>query len=255
MKRGMLGRMMMICGLAIAVPVACSPAPPQQRPEPAARAAPAWSRPPVILSVRMEGTNLIFTGAADPGARVVLRSGSGAAHAAAADDQGRFEIRMAAPQDDQLLSPEIQVGQDTAPAPDRLLILAGGRGPIAVLRAGGPTRRLDDAPTLGAIDSDGRARLASGRSPTPKVPVEIVAGGQTLRVTPDAAGRWNAMLGQAGDSGEVRVDGRTYIWPGAGAAGTELHVERAGQGWRVGWSGPANARQITWLPDPRGERR
>jgi hypothetical protein len=179
----------------------------------------------------------------------VLRGESGAAYAAAANDQGRFEIRMAVPSGDLLLRPETQVGQDAAPSPDRLLILAGGRGPLAILRPGGATRRLDAAPALGAVDSDGGARLASGRVQTPATPLVVATGGETVRVTPDAAGRWSLMLTPAGGSDEIRVDGQTFLWPGVGGSGEGLQVERAGQGWRIGWPGPSGGRQTTWLPD------
>lgn len=209
-----------------------------------------WVRPPAIAAVQRAPAGLVFTGMAEPGARVVLRSESGTAYAAVANGAGRFEIRMVMPPGDLLLRTETQVGQDAAPSPDRLLILAGGRGPIAVLRAGGPTRRLDAAPALGAIDSDGRMRLASGRSSTPDRPVQVVVGGVTMPVTPDADGRWSLVMGPPAGRDQVRVDGAAFDWPGDGTTGEGLLVERAGRGWRVVWSGPAGARQSTWLPDP-----
>ena len=191
MKRAMLGKAGTAAFL-VALMTACNaPAPPQRAEAPDA-AASGWTRPPAILSVRRASASLVFTGEAEPGTRVVLRNDSGAAYAAAADGRGRFEIRMAAPAGDLWLQPETQIGQDAAPSPDRLLIVAGGRGPIAILRSGGPTRRLDRAPVLGAVDSDGRMRLASGPA-TGTVPIEVQAGGESVRVTP-AAGRWSLML-------------------------------------------------------------
>src|SRR5690606_14778237 len=134
---------------------------PEGRESPAAAA--GWTRPPMIRAVQRLPDALVFKGEAEPGARVVVRSEAGPAHAAAAGGSGTFEIRIAPPTGDVLLRPETQVGQDAAPSPDRLLIVAGGRGPIAILRAGGPTRRLDRAPALGAVDSDGSMRLVSGQ--------------------------------------------------------------------------------------------
>ena len=249
MKRAMFGKAALTCVLASLALAACSPAPREPAAEPRQPTVSGWTRPPVIESVRRVGPSLIVAGAAEPGARVVLRSDSGAAHAAAADDRGRFEIGMAAPSETLLLRPETQVGQDAATSPDRLLILAGGRGPIAVLRPGGATRRLDAAPALGAVDGDGAARLASGRVQTPTAPLSVAAGGETLRVAPDAAGRWSLMLPPAGEGDEIRIDGQTFLWPGGGAPGSGLEVERAGLGWRVRWPGPSGGRQTTWLPD------
>jgi hypothetical protein len=250
MKRAMLGKAtaMLIC---VANAACTSPAPQAaDKAEPPATAG-GWTRPPMIGAVQRVSGGLVFSGRAEPGVRVVLRSDSGPAHAAAADDQGRFEIRMTAPAGDLVLRPETQVGQDAAPAPERLLIVAGGRGPVAILRAGGATRRLDRAPALGAVDSDGRMRIVSGRSASAGVPIELQAAGESGRVTPEPSGRWSLVLMPSAGPDEIRVDGRTFVWPGEGArrADEGTQVERAGNGWRVVWSGPAGGRQTTWLPD------
>lgn len=246
MKRAMLGKAGTAAFL-VALTAACNaPAPPQRAEAPDA-AASGWTRPPAILSVRRVSTSLVFTGEAEPGARVVLRNDSGAAYAAAADGRGRFEIRMTAPAGDLWLQPETQIGQDAAPSPDRLLIVAGGRGPIAILRSGGPTRRLDRAPALGAVDSDGRMRLASGHAAGPE-PTVVSAGGEAVRVTP-AAGRWSLMLRPANGPDEIAVGGARFAWPGESGSGAVPRVERAGQGWRAVWTGSGGARQTTWLPD------
>lgn len=245
MKRAMSGKTAMAIPACLAL-AACSPSDTPQAPRAEAEAPAGWTRPPTIASVQGSQGSLVFTGQAEPGARVVLRNDSGAAYAAAADDRGRFEIRMAAPTGDLLLRPETQVGQDAAHSPDRLLIVAGGRGPIVILRPGGPARRLDRAPALGAIDSDGRMRLASGRSLSA---VDLQAGGESGRVIPDSSGRWSLALAPSAGPDEIRVGVRTFAWPGEGAAEAILRVERAGEGWRVVWAGPAGARQSTWLPD------
>ena len=254
MKRAMFGKAAM-AAMACVASAACSPAPAPQLETPSVQVAGGgWTRPPMIRSVQRVPAGLIFTGQAEPGARVVLRSDSGPAYAAAADDRGEFQIRMTAPAGDLLLRPETQVGQDAAPAPERLLIVAGGSGPMAILRAGGATRRLDRAPAVSAVDSDGRMRLVSGRSTPGGPPIDLQAGGETGRVTPDASGRWSLVLTTSAGPDEIRVGGRTFIWPGEGARGesagnTGHRVERAGVGWRVVWSGPAGGRQTTWLPD------
>jgi hypothetical protein len=254
MKRAMFDKAAMAVLFCVAN-AACSPPAPAPVAADKGRASAAlggWTRPPMIRSVQRISGGLVFSGEAEPGTRVVLRSDSGPAYAAAADDQGRFEIRMVAPTGDLLLRPEIQVGQDAAPAPERLLIVAGGRGPVAILRAGRATQRLDRAPALGAVDSDGRMRLVSGRSTPDGVPIDLQAGGESGRVTPDASGRWTLVLTPSVGPDEIRVGGRAFVWPGEGAGNADgvNRVERAGAGWRVVWSGPAGGRQTTWLPDP-----
>ena len=231
----------------------CSPSEPGETVRPEAVAGTGWVRPPVIRQVRLAQASLIFSGEAEPGARVVLRGGEGAAYAAAADDQGRFEIRMVAPAQAVLLRPETQVGQEAAGSPDRLLVLAGGRGPIALLRSGGPTRRLDPGPALDAIDSDGLSQTASGRA-APGTVVRIEAGGEAIAARSDASGRWSVMLGRTAPGEPIRVGGTEFVWPGPGAADDGLRVDRTGAGWRVAWSGPGDARQWTWMPDAPGAR-
>ena len=119
-----------------------------------------------------------------------------------------------------------------------------------VLRPGGPTRRLDAAPALGAIDSDGRMRLASGRTAVGKVRIEVQSGGETVQVAPDAEGRWSVLLPPRDGPEPIRVDGRELLWPGEAAGSGDLTVERLDSGWRIRWTGPGRAAQTTWLPAP-----
>jgi len=93
-------------------------------------------------------------------------------------------------------------------------------------------------------------RLASGRAAAGTRVVEVQSGGETIQVAPDETGRWSVILPARGGPDPIRVDGREFVWPGdtGGEAGL-LGVDRLEGGWRIRWSGPAAARQITWLPD------
>lgn len=233
---------------AAALTAACTPGAPDPG-EADAEASRQWTRPPAIGSVRRTGPALTVAGTADPEARVVLRGDDGTAFAATADSRGRFEVRVPAPARHLLLRPETQVGQDAASSPDQLLILAGGQGPVAVLRTGGPTRRLDSAPVLGAIDGDGRMRLASGRVAAGTEVVEVRNGPETIQVSPDAAGYWSVILPASGGPDPIRIDGREFVWPGPTGGDGSLSVDRMDAGWRIGWTGTGGARQTTWLPD------
>lgn len=201
-----------------------------------------WAIPPRIDSVVRAQATLIFKGQAQPGGRVVLRSSDGAAYAVVADDKGGFDIRMVAPAGSVMLTPETQVGQEASPAPQRLIVLDGGRGPIALLTPGAPARRLNATPSLGAVDADGRSVLVSGRSaPGADVSVQIDdRAAVAVRAGPD--GRWSLTVDGVG-ARRIAVEGDVFAYPGAGPAG------RAGEGWRVDWAAPDGARQSTWLPD------
>jgi hypothetical protein len=98
------------------------------------------------------------------------------------------------------------------------------------------------------VDSDGRMRMASGRAAN-SAPVLVQAAGDSVRVTPDAKGRWSLTLGPADGPDEIQAGGTGFAWPGEAGGGASPRVERAGQGWRVVWTGSGGARQSTWLPD------
>jgi len=210
--------------------------------QPAAR---SWVAPPRLDTVgRGDGGSLIFQGRAERGARIALRDPSGAAFATSADDQGRFELRMAAPQADLLLTPEVQLGQEASPSPERLLVLAGGAGPVALVSPGAPARRLDRPGPLASVDSDGQGLLLSGAAQPHEV-IMVTVDGQAFQTRADSAGRW-LVSGPEAAAADVQVGGRIYAYPGpvGGSA-----ASRAGQGWAVAWTAPDGARQWTWLPD------
>lgn len=148
-------------------------------------AALAWDQPPRIDGVVRQGEAVIVRGTAGPGSRVVLRGMDGSATAAAADGQGRFEIRLAVPAGDVLLTPEVQNGEVGAPSPERLVILTGG--PIALLSPGEPARRLDPAGPLDAVDADGLVMVLGGRVAGAQPAVTI--DGAAMPVTASRAGR------------------------------------------------------------------
>jgi hypothetical protein len=235
MKRAM-------AAIALLALLACSDPPP--RPGPAGADERGWTQPPRIDAVQPTASGLSVRGQAAPGARVVLRAETGPAFAASADEAGRFDVRVAASSEHLLFSPEVRIGERAAPAPGLLLILAGGRGPTAVLEPGRPAQRLDAAGPLDAIDSDGRAWSASGRA-RPGAQVTLGTPGGSVQATAGRGGRWSVSVPGAPAAGEVSVGAARFAWPGPGPGGSDrLAVTRAGQGWRVDW--PA---QSTWLPD------
>lgn len=206
-----------------------------------------WAAPPRIESVSRTAGGLTVSGHAAPNARVVLRGADGAAFAASADGGGRFDIRMTAPAGDLLLIPETQTGQDAAPAPERLLILGDGQGPIALLTPGAASVRLDGAGALGAVDSDGRFLALSGQAQAGSS-VRITVDGRPGAVAQaDAGGRWTAVVGSSTGPARLGVGPRIYDFPGDG--GATAQAARSGAGWRLAWEVPAGGRQITWLPD------
>jgi hypothetical protein len=210
-----------------------------------------WIMPPAVTGVTGDGTELVVAGQADPGGRVVLRTPEGRAYAAVADAAGAFEVRLTAV-NGMVLTPEAQLGQETVPAPERLLIMDAIRGTAVLLSPGGGSRRLGAAPLLSSVDFDGRAVILSGHAaPDSQVGVEIPGRGP-VQIKADAVGRWRIGLDGAVPS-EVRVEGRAFaipalsvdaVSPGSAAI---LRVERD-DGDLLKWYAPDGAPQTSWLP-------
>ena len=209
-----------------------------------------WTAAPRVLAVEAQGQGVVIRGDAPPGARVVLRGDQDVAFAAGADQAGRFELRVNGLTSPILMTPEVQVGQTSAPGPERLLLVGDGQLLAALLVEGGPSRRLSAGPMLDAVDGDGRGLVASGRG-QPGARIKVAADRHAaMEVEVDRAGRWTAVLPNVGD-GAVRivVDSASFTYPGPAAASGLGLIERAGAGWRVNRSLSASARQTSWFPD------
>lgn len=206
-----------------------------------------WTRPPSIQTVTTENDSLVVSGLAEPAGRVVLRGESGVAYGSVADADGGFRIRVPVRAETLLLRPETQVGQDSAASADRLLVVAGSGAPIALLRQGSATRRLDRPLRLGAVDNDGRVTVASGIASSPII---VEAGGRQTTVRPDPSRRWDAVVELGAGGGAIQAGDQISLWPGAGAEqDSDPVAQRAGEGWRVIWETSPGVMQSTWLPD------
>lgn len=225
---------------------ACSA--PAQQPVLTPPEASTWVTTPMIKAAERARDGLILRGVTAPSGRVVVRASGGVAYATSADGQGRFVLRIDPPATDTLFVVETQNGQEAAPAPYRLLMTRDPNGPIALLTPGGPSLRLDRAGPLDVIDSDGRARLASGRvAPRGTVALTVNDGAELdLRAGPD--GRWVAPMAEASS---VSVGGRRYEGPAqvGVSASAPLTVTAASGGSLVVWSTTRGAAQSSWFPD------
>lgn len=155
MKRSIVVICLSMVSVCILGAVGCSPEPSQPR----GRAAQSgWTLPPSIEAAERQGTSLRIRGRAAPAGRIVLRGAGSTAYAVSADDQGRFEVRIAVPSTDTLFVIETQSGQVGFPAPYRLLVSTHPTGPIALVGSGVSSIRLDITQGLDVVDSDGGRR-------------------------------------------------------------------------------------------------
>ncbi len=211
-----------------------------------------WVTAPVIDSVARTAGSLLLRGHARPGSRIVVRGEDGTAFAVGAGDDGRFDIRMRPPQTDVFYVIEVQTGQDAVPSPFRLLVPGDPGGPIALIAAGSPTRRLDPGAGLDVVDSDGRSRIASGRA-APRTTISVEVDGRSpLTTTTDKEGRWSVGLdGRSDGPVTISVAGQSYVYPGVEPPDGETgRLVVAGQGRAVRWSLSETAQQTSWFPDP-----
>lgn len=238
-------RSICICLFAAGV-TGCSS--PEWREAGGSAAASEWSATPAIATVARSGEGVRISGVTEPQGRVVLRTLDGTAYATGSDSDGRFAVMMPAPSVDTLLVIEGQRGEATARAPHELLVVAAPVGPAALLADGAPTRRIDTAGPLDAIDSDGRVLTASGRA-APRTDVRLRIDGRppiTARAGPD--GRWSTPLPVSGSGPlELAIDERRYAYPGPGASSDPL-VQPAGEGWRAVRRLGGTSWQSSWLP-------
>lgn len=207
-----------------------------------------WAATPRINSVLPQPSGgALVRGVAVPGARVVLSGKEGPAVAVSADAQGLFELQVAATSIGGLLTPEIQIGQDTTPGPQQLLITGEDERLAVLLTQGGASLRLTPGPVLDVLDGDGRGLVASGRT-KPGRQIVLRAGGGQAEAVADRTGRWTIVVPIIGDQAAViQVDGHDFHYPGPGQPSDR--AERAGQGWRITRQLSGVARQTSWLPD------
>lgn len=216
-----------------------------------ATAGSGWIMPPAVQAVAVQGAELVVSGLADPGGRVVLRTPAGRAYAAVADAEGAFEVRLAAV-DGLVLTPEAQLGQDAVPAPERLVVLEAARGTAVLLSPGGTSRRLGERPLLASVDQDGRAMILAGWArPDTEVRLEVPGRGP-MPVRTDAAGHWRVGMDGMPPS-EVRVNGQVFAIPGPSvavgdAAASVIVLAAREEGFLLRWQAPDGAPQTSWLP-------
>lgn len=221
------------------------------RPAEVAGAASSWIMPPSVGSVEAEGAELVVSGRADPGGRVVLRTPDGRAYAAVADTGGRFEIRTSAIEG-LVLTPEAQLGQEAVPAVARLLILEAAPAEAVLLSPGAASTRLGASPALSSVDHDGRAVILSGRG-APNAEIVVDVGGRgPARLTTDAAGGWQIGL-EGLPPATVQIGTEVFAIPPLGGERIEtvpgtVSREVREDGTLLRWQTPDGAPQTTWLP-------
>jgi hypothetical protein len=207
-----------------------------------------WRMPPRVEAAERTAGALELTGMAEPGARVVLRQAGGEAHAVTAGADGAFLLRIPTGPGELSLQPQDQEGQDAVAGPDLIVALADGT--VAALSPGAATRRLDSGLGLGAVDSDGRMAIVSGRTSRGMETSRVsVGGGPTMDVQSDARGIWAVRVNASTASAGVTVDGVAHQLGLSGAAPGA--VIAAGSGRLIGWTAPDGAIMQTWLPPRR----
>ncbi len=246
MKRSIVVICLSMVSVCILGAVGCSPEPSQPR----GRAAQSgWTLPPSIEAAERQGTSLRIRGRAAPAGRIVLRGAGSTAYAVSADDQGRFEVRIAVPSTDTLFVIETQSGQVGFPAPYRLLVSTHPTGPIALVGSGVSSIRLDITQGLDVVDSDGGATIASGRTAANRQ-LDLILNEETRPVRADATGRWSSILkSQASQSLAIGVAGQTFLIPNLDMEPTANPLERDGAGWRLVWKVSPGITQTSWFPD------
>ncbi|MBB5746093.1 hypothetical protein [Brevundimonas variabilis] len=208
-----------------------------------------WVEAPMIDRATRDAAGLQVSGQASPGSRIVIRGDTRTAFAVGTGSDGRFDLRVPAPERDSLYVVEIQTGEHAVPAATRLLVAGDPSGPVALISPGSPSKRLDPGTGLDVVDSDGRTRIASGRAVAGKKVAISVDGGEARIVTASPAGRWTLNLGAIrAPSATITVDGTSHVFPGEG--GTDAPIDRlvrSGDGMALRWKLSDTAQQSSWF--------
>jgi len=221
-----------------------------QRTDPAMEvsAAPSeWVRTPELQTAERRGHQVIVTGQASPGARVLLSAPGRQTMAVGAGADGGFSISVPVALEDVLYEIGDQQGQDVVAAPGRLLIGQAQDAPVAILMPGGSARRLDRRLVVEAVDGDGAGLLLSGWiEPSAQVAIHWQTGSATSQAGAD--GRWTLTVPRETGGSTFETRGRRVAVPDLSGLQPGV-LQRAGAGWALRWSIAPDRYQTTWLPD------
>ena len=216
----------------------------------------AYATPPSIRSVTAApGGGLEITGLAEAGERIRLIEMDGTAHGVTAGEDGGFNLTLpAAGPQDRLIAVNVQRAGRAVSADGWLFSPAAAPERAVMLRPGGASLPVGEAPLIAAIDVDGAGGVAVSGVTEPGAEVELrVDGARSGVAQADATGRWSLALeaplaaGQhrflaVSSSQRERTVDLAAVRPAAPVETTPFDG-----GVRVAWALPGGGAQTTYL--------
>lgn len=251
MERGNGSRsVVLICAVVLMTSLGCTPAPQDTPRQPGAMPT-SWMTPARMQAADFAPDGVTITGLSGPGDRVVLANPAGVSAAGSTGADGRFSIRLPAPDGPVLYTVELHSGRNEARAGYQLL-LAPGPGPVAaMLSPGGAAVALGESRLLASVDYDGAGMLVAGVA-APGAPVRVsLDDGPVQTAYPDRTGGYVARFAAVAPG--VR---RVHAEQGPRAQSVvltltrpsqDLTVTAEGPAARVDWPTPGGGGQSTWV--------
>lgn len=246
-------RRLLVPFLALGLLAGCSREP-EEAPQTAVQNA-AYATPPAIRSVTAGAGGLEISGLAEAGERIRLIEMDGTAHGVTAGENGAFSLTLPAtgPQD-RLIAVNVQRAGRAVSADGWLFSPASAPERAVMLRPGGASLPVGQAPLIAAIDVDGAGGVAVSGVTEPGVEVEVrVDGVRSGRAQADPTGRWSLALETPLAAGQHRFLAvsssqleRTVDLAAVRPA-TPLETAAFEGGVRVAWALPGGGAQTTYI--------
>ena len=243
-----------IAVLVFGLTVGCSP---DATPTDVAPDAPAYASPPVALRVLDDGSGTITVqGLAGPDERVRLIQMNGIAHGVTADSAGAFTISVPGSVDaDRLFNLSVERAGQSVSSDGWLYSPASAPERSVMLRVGGASLPVGDAPLLAVVDMDGGGGVALAGRTEPDATVRVAVDGQSVgSAKAGTDGRWFMVLSAAispgshqlsatvGDHREQRDVNLIFVRPTG-----PLEATTVDGATRVAWALPGGGSQATWI--------
>lgn len=216
----------------------------------------AYAAPPVVTSVAVDAGGLIVSGQAGPDERVRLIEMDGVAHGVTAGPDGSFAAPVPGRGPaDRLLNLTVQRAGQAVSSDGWLFSPAAAPERAVMLRPGGASLPIGEAPLLAVADVDSGGGLALAGRARPGQAVEVRIDGEPRGATEAAAdGRWVLVLSSAVAPGVHAIavtagdrQARRSLALEPSQASGPIRVEPIEGAVKIAWALPGGGAQTTWI--------
>lgn len=218
---------------------------------------PTYAAPPVADIVRTDGSGAItVVGRAGRDERVRLIQMDGSAHGVTADGTGAFAVAVpGSAGTDRLFNLSVERAGQSVSSDGWLFSPAAAPARAVMLRVGGASLPVGDAPLLAVVDMDAGGGVAMSGRAEPGATVRIALDGQALdSIEAGPNGVWFAVLAAAVTPGVHQISAsvgdrreQRELTLGPTRPTTAVDAAPVDGAIRVAWALPGGGSQTTWI--------